>query len=144
MAVSQHLSGNKTDIGETATTVDLKPGYYLLKDVSVQGQDEENYVKGLSILQVSNIGDIELKPKNDAPTVIKKVKEDDSNDKTDYGDGYNDVADYDIGQEIPFKLIGTLPTQYDTYTSYKYVFHDTWSVGLSVKNGVTVKGICLS
>lgn len=136
--VSEHLSNTKTPISGTDTTVDLDPGYYLLKDVSEQQEDEEGYVTGLSILQVTNVGKITLDPKNEAPRVLKKVKEDSSTVNDGFGQGYNDIADYDIGQEIPFKLIGTLPTQYDTYTSYKYVFHDTWSEGLSFNEEGTV------
>ena len=47
----------------------------------------------------------------------------------------------DIGDSIPFKLIGTVPdmSAYDTYT---YVFHDTLSAGLTVRDdlekGITV------
>lgn len=40
------------------------------------------------------------------------------------------MADWNIGDKVPFKLIGTLPSKYEDYTSYKYIFHDTMSEGL--------------
>ena len=51
-----------------------------------------------------------------------------------YGNGYNDVADWNIGDEIPFKLIGTLPDEdsWVDYTTYTYIFHDTMSAGLTL------------
>lgn len=135
VVVSKHLSSTSTPIAGSTSSVELQPGYYLFVDTSVQGGDEENYVRGLSILQVTNNGDINLQPKNDAPTVSKKVKEDDITTDGGFGQGYNDVADYSEGENVPFKLIGTLPTAYNTYTTYKYVFHDTLSSGLTFNQG---------
>lgn len=51
--------------------------------------------------------------------------------------GWNDVADYSIGDAVPFKIIGTLPSTYRGYHSYKYVFHDTLSAGYTL-NETTV------
>ena len=135
VVVSKHLSLNSIAIPKNTSNVELQPGYYLFVDTSVQGGDEENYVRGLSILQVTNNGNINLQPKNDAPTVSKKVKEDDITTDGGFGQGYNDVADYSEGENVPFKLIGTLPTEYNTYTTYKYVFHDTLSSGLTFNQG---------
>lgn len=67
--------------------------------------------------------------------------------------GWNDVADYSIGDAVPFKLIGTLPGTYRGYYSYKYIFHDTLSAGytlnentmhLYVVNGETRTALPLS
>lgn len=118
----------------------LAAGYYLVKDQdgSLQGDKDEAYTD--YIVQV--LGNTTMAPKSEVPSVEKKVYEQDlSNDNTGYGPGYNDVADWDIGDSIPFKLIGTVPdmSAYDTYT---YVFHDTLSEGLTVRNdpekGITV------
>ncbi len=110
----------------------LAAGYYLVKDRdgSLQGDKDEAYTD--YIVQV--LGDTTMAPKSEVPSVEKKVYEQDlSDDNTDYGPGYNDVADWDIGDSIPFKLIGTVPdmSAYDTYT---YVFHDTLSAGLTLRN----------
>lgn len=123
-----------SDAGPAHYTIsNLPEGYYLIKDAdaSLAGKDDAytDY-----ILQV--VKDVSVDPKSDVPTVEKKVQE--NSDKYDqnggYGDGYNDVADWNIGDEVPFKLIGTLPDEdsWVDYTTYTYIFHDTMSTGLSL------------
>lgn len=120
----------------------LPAGYYMVKDKNaVTGQDAATKY----ILQV--VGDTTVKVKSAVPTVEKKVKE---NNKQVAGNndtripnytldtGYNDVADYNIGDSVPFQLIGTLPERYADYTTYKYVFHDTLSAGLTYNNDAKV------
>lgn len=72
------------------------------------------------------------------PTVVKKVNEESYTADDNYGTGYNDVADWDIGDAVPFKLIGTLPSRLADYETYKYIFHDTLSTGLSYNNDAKV------
>ena len=113
----------------------LADGYYLIVDATegVSGTDD---ALNKALLQVT--GNIEITKKTDKPSVEKKVKEDDKYQGTDYGAGYNDVADYNMGDAVPFKLIGKVPdmTYYDTY---KYIFHDTMSNGLTLnENSVHV------
>ena len=44
-----------------------------------------------------------MEPKDsDVPTVEKKVSEEDFRQDNGYGYGYNDVADWDIGDSVPF------------------------------------------
>ncbi|WP_432630866.1 isopeptide-forming domain-containing fimbrial protein [Brotaphodocola sp.] len=133
----------KKDQGiDIAADAELTAGYYLFVDqTTTSGKDD---VKGLSLLQVTQKGDIELKSKNDKPSVEKKVKEnlknvsgnkDDRIPDYELSTGYNDVADYNIGDDVPFELIGTLPQNLDLYNTYKYIFHDTLSAGLTYKEG---------
>ena len=49
-----------------------------------------------------------------------------------YGTGYNDVADWDIGDRVPFKLIAAVPQNIDSYEEYTFIFHDTLSAGLTL------------
>lgn len=114
------------------TISNLPEGYYLIKDADapLAGKDDAytDY-----ILQV--VKDVSVDPKSDVPTVEKKVQEDDKyNQEGGYGNGYNDVADWNIGDEVPFKLIGTLPDEdsWVDYTTYTYIFHDTMSAGLTL------------
>lgn len=120
--------------------VEVPAGYYLIKDVDNALEDQDNEAYTLYIVEV--VGDVTITPKSEVPSVEKKVYEQDLNNVSiGYGLGYNDVADWDIGDSIPFKLIGTVPdmSAYDTYT---YVFHDTLSAGLTLRNdrekGITV------
>ena len=109
-------------------SIEVPAGYYLIKDVNgSQNGEYDSYT--LYIVEVAD--DITIAPKASVPTVEKKVQEDDKYSADNkYGDGYNDVADWNIGDKVPFKLIGTLPSKYEDYTSYKYIFHDTMSEGL--------------
>ena len=68
------------------------------------------------------------------PTVEKKVSEEDYHQDDGYGTTYNDVADWDIGDSVPFKLIGSIPDM-SAYDTYEYIFTDTLSNGLTLQEG---------
>lgn len=131
--VGQHLAtaaGTSTAVTTPYTISGLSAGYYLVKDQDGSQIAADSYTS--FILQV--VKDTTVQPKSSVPTVEKKVKENTKatpND-TNYGTGYNDVADYNIGDAVPFELIGTLPANYADYTSYKYEFTDTASAGLTI------------
>jgi len=135
--VGQHLgtaAGTSTFKDSKYTIPVTGTGYYFIKDASaVTGSDAATSY----ILQV--VKSVEVVPKSSVPSVEKKVQENTKSvdGDTPYGTGYNDVADYSIGDTVPFELIGTLPTNYADYTSYSYVFNDTLSAGLSVPSTLT-------
>lgn len=110
-----------------STVIDgLDAGYYLVKDKDGSQKDTSDaYTK--FIVQV--VGDTEAKIKSDVPTVVKKVK--DTNDSAGTTSDWQDSADYDIGDEVPYQITGTMPNNIADYTSYKYVFTDTMSKGLT-------------
>ena len=135
----QHLtkttSGTASAYNEDSksyTISGLAAGYYLVKDKddSVPGTDAyTDFI--LKVVQNTTVT-----PKSDVPTVEKKVQEDDKYPQDGgYGNGYNDVADWNIGDAVPFKLIGTLPTNFADYDTYQYIFHDTLSDGLDLNEG---------
>ena len=112
----------------------LAAGYYLVKDQdgSLTG-DSDSYTE--YIIQV--VGNVTATPKSDVPGVQKKVK--DINDSTDTTKtDWQDSADYDIGDSIPFQLKATLADNVSSYTTYKVVFHDTLSKGLTYNNDAKV------
>ena len=112
----------------------LAAGYYLVKDQdgSLTG-DNDSYPE--YIIQV--VGNVTATPKSDVPEVQKKVK--DINDSTDTTKtDWQDSADYDIGDSIPFQLKATLANNVSSYTTYKVVFHDTLSKGLTYNNDAKV------
>ena len=111
-------SGTALTAGETALT----DGYYLVVDTTEKVAEGSAYNKAL--LQV--VGNINIAVKTDAPTVDKVVT---NNDGTD-----GNAADYNIGDAVPFKLIGSVPDM-SRYETYKYVFHDTLSAGLTLNEG---------
>lgn len=105
----------------------LQPGYYLVKEIVKNGDSEEYDAYTDYIVQV--LGDVTVQPKTGVPQVEKKVK--DINDSTDTTTtDWQDSADYDIGDTVPFQLTGTIGDNYDKFSTYKFVFHDTLSSGL--------------
>lgn len=129
-AVAELAYANKTGSGTALTSGEneLADGYYLVVDTT------ENVAAGsaynTTLLQV--VGNINITVKTDAPTVEKKVLEDDKyNQDGGYGQGYNDVADYNMGDTVSFHLIGSVPDM-SRYDTYKYIFHDTLSAGLTL------------
>lgn len=105
----------------------LEAGYYLVKDTddSLAGK-HDSYTA--YILQV--VGNATVKVKSDFPTSEKKVKDiNDSESST--MTGWQDSADWDIGDVIPFKIEGTLPKNYTEYKKYTLKFHDKEETGLT-------------
>ena len=112
----------------------LTAGYYLVKDQdgSLTG-DADSYTEYI----VKVVSDTTANPKSSVPTVEKKVK--DINDSTDDAmTGWQDSADHDIGDSVPFQLKATLADNVSAYTTYKVVFHDTLSKGLTYNNDAKV------
>ena len=131
--VGQHLSktvaGTSTAVTGGYTISGLNAGYYLVKDKDGTQKTTDSYTRFM--LEV--VANVSADPKGTVPTVEKKVQENVKyTDDSGYGAGYNDVADYNIGDTVPFELIGTLPANYADYASYKYAFTDTASAGLTI------------
>ncbi len=121
-----------TAAGSVTTTADgdctisgLAAGYYLIKDQDNSLTGDEAYTS--YILKV--VKDTEATLKSDKPTVEKKVK--DVNDSDGIESDWQDSADYDIGDSVLFQLTATLANNVTSYDTYKFVFHDTLSNGLT-------------
>lgn len=114
------------------SSTQLDKGYYLIVDSTADGQTVYNP----AVLAITS--DIEIKDKTDVPTLEKKVQENKKSVTGEYGNGFNDVADYNIGDEVPFHLIGSVPdmSQYETYT---YKFTDTFDKGFDAVDTSNVK-----
>lgn len=127
-----------TNVEETATAPvggnyvidNLAAGYYLVKD---QDGSLEGDADAATEYIVQVLGNVTMEPKDsDIPTVEKKVSEEDYRRDDGYGTTYNDVADWDIGDSVPFKLIGSIPDM-SAYDTYEYIFTDTLSNGLTLQ-----------
>ena len=137
-AITPYVDLTGTAFGEVSanTALSAPAGYYLLKDKdAVTGDDAAT----LFIVQVN--GPVTVNRKADKPTFEKKVK--DVNDSTSDKSDWQDSADYDVNDEVPFQLTATLPTNdtdFAAYKTYKLVFHDQQSAGLTLnKDSVVVK-----
>ena len=108
-----YLTTTKTE--GTGTITLPSAGYYLIKDVTPV---EDKYdASNLTLLLVSGPETVTPQVKTDIPTLQKKVK--DKNDSTGESatTGWQDSADYDIGDIIPYQLTATLGnvSNFDTY-----------------------------
>lgn len=113
----------------------LAPGYYLVKDKDGTVPQEQAYTKFILEVVGTNVS---AAVKSSVPTSEKKVK--DTNDTTGKTTGWQDSADYDIGDQVPFQLTGNVADDYSQYKgAYQLVFHDTLSNGLTFnENSVKV------
>lgn len=120
---------------DTTVINGLVAGYYLVKDKDGSQKDTQDaYTKYI----VKVVGPTEVKVKSDVPTVEKKVK--DTNDSTGYTSDWQDSADADINDDVEYQITGTMPDNIADYTTYKYIFTDTMSKGLTyTKKNATIK-----
>lgn len=110
-------------------------GYYLIKDKDDSVTGTDTYTTYI----VEVVGDVTIEPKADAPSFEKKIE--DRNDTTDADNTYTDwqdSADYDIGDDVPFKLEGTVASNYADYKHYYFAFHDVEEQGLAFNNDAKV------
>lgn len=134
--VEKYANLKSTPIGTVTneSTYDAAAGYYLIKD-------KDNTVSGIdsyTTYLVKVAGDVTITPKADVPSFKKKLK--DKNDTEGTTSDWQDSADYDIGDDIPFKLEGKVASNYADYKGkYYFAFHDIEEEGLSFnKNSVEV------
>ena len=109
----------------TATTYENLPnGYYLVKNVDGSQEDEYGFYTLFVVKVVDNT--LSFQPKGEAPMVDKEVDDNDAN----------------IGDTVTFTLTATMPSTFEGYETYKVIFHDTMSEGLTFGEitKVTVNG----
>ena len=134
---AEHVTGTAVATGTGSVTL-LSAGYYLIVDTT--DVTDKHDAKNLSLLKVSGATTVTPQVKTDIPTLEKKVQ--DKNDSTGNTTDWQDSADYDIDDMIPYKLTATLGnlSNYDTYyvkfvdtmTNLTYV---TGSATVQIDNG---------
>lgn len=135
---------NPTGVGEASfgagTKVSFdKSGYYLfLTDADTLASDKSTTgsknTATSPIYAVVGAGDVEVTEKTSIPTVNKEVRE---------GTSWGKVSDSYIGEEVEYKLTGSVASNIDTFTKYEYSFQDHLSVGLEARKdtvSVTIDG----
>lgn len=125
--VEPYANLNSTPIATVTNgaTYEAVAGYYLIKDKDNSVTGTDSYT--LYIVKV--VGNVTIDPKSDVPSFEKKIK--DTNDTEGTTTGWQDSADYDIGDNVPFKLEGTVAANYAQYKQYYFTFHDNEEEGLS-------------
>lgn len=125
---AQHLTATVTAaIAADASNVELPTGYYLLVDTS---EPDVGDARNSALLQVTNSGNITIAKKYDVPTVDKSVMDSDGT--------WGEAADWSYTSNVPFQLVGTLPSNYDDYETYYYNFVDTMTKHFTFNNDVKV------
>lgn len=135
---------NPTGVGVASFGADTKvsfdkSGYYLfLTDADTLASDESmtgsKNTATSPIYAVVGAGDVEVTEKTSIPTVNKQVRE---------GESWGKVSDSYIGEEVEYKLTGSVASNIDTFTKYEYSFHDHLSAGLEASENsvkVTING----
>lgn len=142
-----HLTETKTALTQNAgksayTGTVTEAGYYLVVDEKGNAL-EDNDAYSAYIMQV--VGNVTVDPKSKTPTVKKEVQDEATDKDTDSVDenGWGNTADHAIGESFNFRLTATIPADanFKAYESYKVVFNDTMSKGITFEkiNSVKVK-----
>lgn len=134
---SQCTSGSGTSAtGNIISGLDT--GYYIVVDTTAASNDKYTSFT-LGMLTVVTGADTPATVKRDFPTFDKQIG--DINDTTDTAETYtyNEAADHDMGDAVPFKLIATVPSNIDKYDTYKMIFHDDLQANVFTFNSDSVK-----
>ncbi|RYQ05914.1 hypothetical protein PG2113B_0255 [Bifidobacterium pseudolongum subsp. globosum] len=119
------------------SAADSPAGYYAIKQTNepATGTADTTTVSRYISGNVTAAAPLTVAIKNTTVTSVKKVQENDSNtvDGTtdtrlpgvNINNNFNDVADYSIGDDVPFEFIGTVPAKFGDYDHFQYIFKDT-------------------
>lgn len=123
----------------------LPAGYYLVKDQDGSlGNENDAYTQYL----IRVVKNVTAEPKSAMPTVDKKVHDETADAESRATDGWGESADHAINESLQFKLTASLPadTDFGAYETYKVVFTDTMSAGVTFESiaSVTVDGKTLA
>lgn len=116
-------------------SVEVAPGYYIIVDTTViKDGTVPSDAKNLNVVAV--VGNITITKKTGAPSSEKKVKDINDSEKNATHTDWQDSADYDIGDEVPFQISATVPADtMNHFNTYPLTFHDKQSEGLTFKPG---------
>ena len=112
-------------VPETAAdsyTMDVDFGWYVVDEITpVEGTHSAS---SLCMVNTAN-PDVFINIKSDFPVIQKQIREDDSRK-----DGWNDVADFEIGQTVPYRYLTYVPNM-NGYSSYYFSMHDRMDEALT-------------
>lgn len=140
-AIAKYITGapqataTEAEIGAGVTLDGLTDGYYFVKekDGSLEG-DADSYSRYM--IKIAG-DDVKVTAKADVPSTEKKVK--DNNDTEGTETDWQDSADYDIGDKVPFQFSSVIVDNIADYqNAYVYTFHDEECEGLTFNNDVTM------
>lgn len=108
--------------------VAVAPGYYLLKDASLPSRDDA-YTTFIVVV----VEDVTITRKAAKPGIDKQVWDEAGDDDQEPDANWGETADHELNEVFQFKLIATLSPDedYADYDTYKLVFHDSMSAGIT-------------
>lgn len=147
------IAGDIVEVESPSTTNEvtvngLSHGYYLVDEISTgdavsNGQKTKNaktpenhsaesdgihFASSLVLVNTVN-NHFTIKLKSDYPTIVKKIQEDDNRDAVK-NNGWNDMADYEIGQTVPYQNTVSIPNM-NGYESYYMAVQDKMDQALT-------------
>lgn len=125
--VNQKLGGSLVTVTQTnaqggITIGGLDYGYYIVDEVNVPNNNGHSAASLCMVNTANPTATVNIK--SDYPQVTKKIEEDDNEI------GWNDIADFEIGQTVPYKYNTTVPNM-NGYHTYYLAFHDKMSEALT-------------
>ena len=115
------------EVSKSNSKTGVPNGYYLIKDKTAATQDANDTTTTYIVKVVGE--DLTIERKASVPKVTKKILENNME---------KDETTAKVGDVVNFELTGDLPQNYADYASYKYVFHDTLSKGLTYNGDLKV------
>ena len=128
----QTPAASSHDTGDAWTFSSQSSGYYLFVTSDLEGNQPNT---GTSpIFAIVGGKSVTVTEKTSIPTVNKEVLE---------GAKWGNVSDSYIGEEVEYKLTGSVADNIATFSKYQYEFHDTLSKGLEAaeESGNTPKDL---
>lgn len=119
------------DVVSGGAAVSLPDGYYLFTGNDTSSTGKTNTASSSPIFAAVGGDTVTVSEKTAIPTVTKEIMEDSTNQ-------YGPVADSTRGQNVSYRLVGTVASNIASYDTYKYVFHDSLSNGLTANKDVKV------
>ena len=117
-----------TDVYNGVLIDGLEYGYYILDEITdVSGTHQAS---SLCMVNTAN-PTANVAIKSDYPTATLKIQEDDNRDIVGH-DGWNDIGDYEIGQDVPFKVTSSIPNL-NGYNQYYWAWHDVMDKALTLQ-----------
>lgn len=99
-------------------------GYYIIVDTDPAAKDNYTaYTLGL-LKVVDNSTNLTVTPKREYPTFDKKIGDRNDSNDTPNSYTYDEAADHDINDDVPFQLIASMPDNIGEYAAYSLTFYD--------------------
>lgn len=133
------VSGWETTTAGSPSLSGLEAGYWLFLTATAgkpDGKSTDAFTSPVYAV-IDGASTTTVTPKKGVPTVEKKILDDADAAGADVkgSDKWKDVADSQIGQEVNYKLTGTIASNYATFSTYAYKFTDELSSGLDYVDG---------